>query len=152
VEHGPFAVGGYRYGCHAEAERVCAAMFQAAALFEYRRLPECFAGHPRDDAHPFPAIYPAANVPQAWSASTVVTMLQAMLGLYPQAPEGVLYLDPRLPEWLPEITLRNLRIGDASLDLRFRRDPEGGATTHEVLDQRGELEVRRKSIPFGENP
>jgi hypothetical protein len=114
-----------------------------------RRLPECFAGHPRDAAHPFPAIYPAANVPQAWSASTVVTMLQAILGLYAHAPSGVLYLDPRLPEWLPEITLRNLRVGDARVDLRFRRDPGTAASTHEVLDQRGELDVRRKSIPFG---
>ena len=148
VEHGPFAVGGHRYGCHAEVERVCSAMFQAAALFEYRRLPECFAGHPRDEAHPFPAIYPAANVPQAWSASTVVTMLQAMLGLYAHAPSGVLYLDPRLPEWLPQITVRNLRVGDAAVDLRFRRN-EDATSAYEVLDQRGDLEVRNKSIPFG---
>ncbi|WP_140908408.1 amylo-alpha-1,6-glucosidase [Cognatiluteimonas lumbrici] len=148
VEHGPFVVGGYRYGCHAEAERVCSAMFQAAALFQYRRLPECFAGHPRDDDHPFPAIYPAANVPQAWSASTVVTMLQAMLGVYAHAPSGVLYLDPRLPEWLPEITLRNLRVGEAGLDLRFARQADG-TSTYEILDQRGKLEARRRAIPFG---
>ena len=148
VEHGPFAVGGCRYGCHEEVERVCSAMFQAAALFEYRRLPECFAGHPRDAAHPFPAIYPAANVPQAWSASTVVTMLQAMLGLYAHAPSGVLYLDPRLPGWLPGITLRNLRVGTASADIRFRR-ADDGTSGYEILDRRGDLEIRHKAIPFG---
>jgi hypothetical protein len=113
-----------------------------------RRLPECFAGHPRDAAHPFPAIYPAANVPQAWSASTVVTMLQAMLGLYAHAPSGVLYLDPRLPGWLPGITLRNLRVGTASADIRFRR-ADDGTSGYEILDRRGDLEIRHKAIPFG---
>ena len=87
-------------------------------------------------------------MPQAWSASTVVTMLQAMLGVYAHAPSGVLYLDPRLPEWLPEITLRNLRVGEAALDLRFARQADG-TSTYEVLDQRGKLDVRRRAIPFG---
>ena len=41
------------------------AQFELAALFEYRRLPECVAGHQRDSHHPFPAVYPAANSPQA---------------------------------------------------------------------------------------
>lgn len=150
VEHGPFSIGGYRYGCMDEVEKVCSAMVQATSLFEYRRLPECFAGHPRDDAHPFPAIYPAANVPQVWSASTVVTMMQAKLGIYAHAPSGVVCVDPHLPDWLPEITVRNLRVGAASTDLRFFRDSKG-KSGHEVLDVRGKLKVLRQASPWALN-
>jgi len=150
VEHGPFLVGGYRYGCLEEVEKVCSAMMQATSLFEYRRLPECFAGHPRDEAHPFPAIYPAANVPQAWSASTVVTMMQAKLGIYAHAPSGVLCVDPHLPEWLPDITLRNLRVGTASADLRFYRKDDG-TSGYEVLDVRGKLKILGEASPWALN-
>jgi glycogen debranching enzyme len=97
VEHGPFAVGAYRYGCHEYVERICRSQFELAALFDFCRLPECVAGHQRDDDHPFPAVYPAANWPQAWSATTVYTLLQAMLGLQPFAPLRMLFLDPFLP-------------------------------------------------------
>ena len=85
--------------------RLCRAQFEAAALFDYHRLPEVFAGHQRDAQHPFPALYPKANWPQAWSASAPFTMLQAMLGLYPYAPLNTLLIDPHLPEWLPEISV-----------------------------------------------
>ncbi len=150
VEHGPFTVGGYRYGCLEEVERVCSAMMQATSLFEYRRLPECFAGHPRDEAHPFPAIYPAANVPQAWSASTVLTMMQAKLGIYAHAPSGVLCVDPHLPEWLPEITVRGLRVGTASADIRFFLDADGNSR-HDVLDVHGKLRILRQPSPWALN-
>jgi hypothetical protein len=50
-----------------------------------------------------------------------------------------LYVDPVLPPWLPEITLRRLRAGEARIDLRFWRDSE--ATRHEALAVEGELEV-----------
>lgn len=40
VEHGPFAVGAYRYGLHEQVERICRAQFEVAALFEHYRLPE----------------------------------------------------------------------------------------------------------------
>ena len=147
VEHGPFAIGAYRYDCIDAVERVCKAMSEAAALFEFRRLPECFGGHQRDEAHPFPALYPAANVPQAWSASTMVTLLQAKLGLQPYAPYGVLFVDPHMPEWLPEVTLQGLRVGKAVTDLRFFRR-EDGSSGHEVLRLDGELDIREEPTPW----
>ena len=121
VEHGTFALGFMRYGLHDRVEQIARAQFEAASLFEYHRLPELFGGHPRDEQHPFPAIYPNANSPQAWSASSVFSLLQAMLGLYPYAPLKMLIVDPHLPEWLPEITLRDLRVGKARVTIRFRR-------------------------------
>jgi glycogen debranching enzyme len=147
VEHGPFAVGAYRYGCHDWVERICRSQFEMAALFDFFRLPECIAGHQRDDDHPFPPVYPLANSPQAWSATTVYTVLQAMLGLQPFAPLRLLFIDPYLPAWLPEITISNLRVADAAVTIRFFRKPSG-ASDYEVLDKRGSLHVVRQPSPW----
>jgi hypothetical protein len=38
-------------------------------------------------------------------------LLQAMLGLQQDAPRGKLYVDPALPDWLPDVTLTDLRLG-----------------------------------------
>jgi glycogen debranching enzyme len=147
VEHGPFAVGAYRYGCHADVERICRAQFETAALFDHFRLPECIAGHGRDADHPFPAVYPAANSPQAWSATTVYTLLQALLGLQPYAPLRMLFIDPALPPWLPEITLSGMRVAEAKVSLRFFRKADGGSD-YEVLEKEGHLHVVRQPSPW----
>lgn len=147
VEQGTFSLAFMRYGYHRVVELIARAQFEAAALFDFYRLPEVFSGHQRDEDHPFPALYPKANSPQAWSASAVFTHLQAMLGLYPYAPLNLLLLDPHLPEWLPGITLRGLRVGDATVSIRFYRK-EGGAGDYEVLDKRGPLHVVRQPSPW----
>jgi hypothetical protein len=102
---------------------------EAARLFEFYRLSEVFAGHARDEDHPFPAIYPKANSPQAWSSSALFLILQSMLGIYPFAPLHTLIVDPHLPEWMPELTITNLRVGEAAADLRFFRNQEARAST-----------------------
>jgi len=147
VEHGPFALGLRRYGLREDMLAICRAQFDLVRLFEGYRLPECVAGHPRDELHPFPALYPAANSPQAWSAATPLALLQAMLGLEPQASAGRLWVDPWLPDWLPEIHVRDLRVGHARVDLRFWRDGEGGSR-FQVLDCRGALQVDRRDIDW----
>lgn len=147
VENATFAVGFMRYGLLSHMEQLCRAQFEAASLFTYYRLPELFSGHPRDITHPFPALYPEANWPQAWSASAVFLFLEAMLGLYPYAPLQLLFVDPQLPTWLPEITLKNLRVGQAVLTLRFYRK-SNGASEYEILDQRGKLHVFRQPSPW----
>jgi glycogen debranching enzyme len=147
VEHGTFAIAFARYGYHRVVELIAQGMFEAAALFDFYRLPELFAGHQRDEDHPFPALYPQACSPQAWSASAVFCLLQAMLGLYPYAPLNMLLVDPHMPEWLPEITLSNLRVGDAVVTLRFYRRKDGGGD-YEVLDKRGPLHVLRQPSPW----
>jgi glycogen debranching enzyme len=147
VEHGSFALGFVRYGLHEELERVCRAQFEAARLFDYYRLPEVFTGHPRDADHPFPGFYRQACSPQAWSASAVFCFVQALLGLYPYAPLKLLVVDPHLPDWLPEITLKGLRVGEGAVDLRFRRKATG-ASTYEVLGVRGTVHVVRQPSPW----
>jgi glycogen debranching enzyme len=147
VEHGPFAVGAYRYGCHDHVERICRSQFETAALFDHYRLPECIAGHSRDEDHPFPAVYPAANAPQAWSATTTFVLLQAMLGLQPYAPLNMLFIDPHLPPWLPEITISGMRVAEAVISLRFFRTADG-ESDYEILEQRGPSYVVRQPSPW----
>jgi hypothetical protein len=71
-----------------------------------------------------------------------------LLGLQPFAPFRVLFVDPWLPAWLPGITLRHLRVGDAVVDLCFvRRDD--GTSDYEVLGlQGGHLHVIRQPSPW----
>jgi len=52
-----------------------------------------------------------------------------MLGLYPYAPLNLLLLDPYFPEWLPENTLHNLRVGSAVVTICFYRKAGGAAIT-----------------------
>jgi hypothetical protein len=58
-------------------------------------------------------------------------LLQAMLRLQQDAPRGKLYVDPALPDWLPDVTLTDLRLGRRRFDIRFWRD--GKDTLFKVL-------------------
>lgn len=147
VEHGTFALAFMRYGLWDELHRLVRAQFEAAALFEHYRLPEVFGGHARTDAQPFPAFYPQANSPQAWSASAVFCFVQAMLGLYPYAPLKLLVVDPHLPDWLPELTVRGLRVGHARTTIRFYRKPDGTSAYH-IEAVEGTLHVVRQPSPW----
>ncbi len=147
VENAVFVLGFARYGLQEKMWRLARAIFEVAGIYRYCRLPETLAGHARDDQHPFPGLYPKANWPQAWSASAPFTILQAMLGIYPYAPLDVLFLDPRLPEWLPEITVENLRVGKASITVRFQRQADGHTKFH-IEELRGTLHVIQQPSPW----
>ncbi len=140
VENGTFCMGFVRYGYPQHANLLAKAIYEASRYFEYGRLPEAMSGHTKDEKHPIPAIYPESNMPQAWSSSATAIMLQAILGLYPFAPLNLLLLDPNLPEWLPEVTLHHLRIGNAEISLHFWRDGEG-KTHHRVLQRHGTIRI-----------
>jgi glycogen debranching enzyme len=147
VENGSFCMGLLRFGLYGELHKLAKAAFESTALFEYHRLPEVFSGHQRDDQHPFPALYPKTCWPQAWSSSTLFSMVQALLGIYPYAPLKVLIVNPMLPEWLPEITLSDLHVGQAVISIKFFRN-EDGSSDYRVLDLRGELNVLRLESPW----
>ena len=147
VEHATLALGFMRYGFHHCVQKIARGMFDAAALFDFQRLPEVLSGHQRDPRHPFPGMYPKTNWPQAWSSSTLFGLLQCMLGLYPYAPLHALFVDPYLPPWLPEITVSNLHVGEAVVAIRFFREHED-KTDYEVLDKRGHLHVVRQPSPW----
>ncbi len=131
-----------RYGFNAQLHRLAKGIFDTTRIFDLDRLPEVFGGQARDRRHPHPGIYPQACSPQAWSAGAIALLVQSMLGLLPVAPRHTLIIDPDLPEWLPELSLTNIRIGNARLGLRFRRDGSG-YTHHEIIDQQGPLCINR---------
>ena len=72
----------------------------------------------------FPVPYIGANVPQAWAAGSCFCLLAALVGFQPDAPSGKLYLDPALPDWLPDLLLKDLRLGEKVFDIKFWRDGE----------------------------
>ena len=136
------ALGFARYGFKAEVGRIAHDINLAASFFVQRQLPELYSGMQRDGTS-FPVQYLGANVPQAWAAGSVFALLQAMLGLELDAPNRSLTVDPELPDWLPDLTLRNLRLGAETFDLAFARTPDG--TTVQVL--RGDPAVLRRRTP-----
>ncbi len=147
VENAVFVLAFARYGLHDKMQKLARAMFETAEIFKYRRLPEVFAGHQRDAEHPFPGMYPKANWPQAWSASAPFTVMQALLGIFPYAPLNTLFLDPWLPEWLPEFSVENMTVGEARVSLRFTRDKDG-RTDYKVTNLKGKLHVIRQPSPW----
>jgi glycogen debranching enzyme len=133
------AAGFKRYGFDDASNRLVGQMMEAAQGFQDYRLPELFCGFDRTDAHT-PVPYPVACSPQAWAAGSSFLFLETMLGLRAHADRKELeLLHPHLPDWLGKVTLTDLRVGDASVDLLFHR--WRGTTSAEVLRKVGDVAV-----------
>ncbi|MCA1832035.1 MAG: glycogen debranching N-terminal domain-containing protein [Actinomycetota bacterium] len=133
------AAGLKRYGFHRQTNRIATAIFDAAIYTDYMRLPELFCGFTRRTPNS-PVAYPVACSPQAWAAGSPFLLLQAMLGLSARAHENVITVNnPVLPPWLNTVELRNLRVGDSTLSLAFRR--EGEMTSFSMLSKDGPVRV-----------
>ena len=64
-----------------------------------------------------------------------------ILGLFPFAAAGVLALvRPRLPGFVPSLTLKDLRVGDSTLSIRFERAADGHAHA-EVVARSGRVRL-----------
>jgi glycogen debranching enzyme len=145
VEQGTIVFGLRRYGFDARALDLAAATFELAQLYSEYRIPECVGGYARGE-RATPGAYPRANTPQLWNATAFPLILQSLLGLVPFAPADTLIVDPILPTWLPEVRLRGLRVGAATVALRFWRN-EHGRSQFEVVHKRGTLHVIRQPPP-----
>jgi hypothetical protein len=73
--------------------------------------------------------------------------LQALVGIYPYAAVDILFLDPHLPEWLPEITIENLRVGQGTVTLRFFRTSTGD-TDYRIVRLDGTLHIVHQPSPW----
>jgi glycogen debranching enzyme len=135
------ALGLKRYGHWEAANRIAEGIFAASGFFARGQLPELWGGFACEETV-WPVIYPRANVPQAWAAGSVPMLLRTILGLWPDVERRVLILDPTLPEWLDDLTLRGLRFLDGSVDLRCRG--VGRSTEIEILRMHGSFRVERK--------
>jgi glycogen debranching enzyme len=133
------ALGLARYALKHSVEAVFKALFDAATYMDLRRLPELFCGFRREKGRG-PTLYPVACAPQAWASATPFTLLEAALGLEFDAGRGEIRLrNPRLPAFLNEVILRELRLGSSSVDLRIRR--HGEDVSLEVIRTRGRVQV-----------
>lgn len=142
-ENGSIAFGFKRYGLNGLVHDLARGLFDATRIFQENRLPEVMGGHARDRQHPHPGIYPQSNAPQAWSASAVVMLIQAFLGLRVYAPLNALLIDPCLPDWLPELKLAEIPVGTSRVSLQFQRD-DSGHTDFRILDSHGNPHVLRQ--------
>jgi glycogen debranching enzyme len=133
------AAGLKRYGYDDESNKLVSQVLEAAQRFPDYRLPELFCGFDKSDATT-PVPYPVACSPQAWAAGASFLFLETMLGLRAHADRRELELThPHLPDWLGKVTLTDLRVGDASVDLLFHR--WRGTTSAEVLRKVGDVAV-----------
>jgi glycogen debranching enzyme len=129
------------YGKAREALPIVRALHEAAVRFEFQRLPELFCGLARERG--VRAVrYPVSCSPQAWASGAFFMVLQAMLGLFPEAPAGVLHVrNPVLPDFLEALTVSGLRVGRSRVSLQFRR--HGDRTLANLLALSGApLQVR----------
>ncbi len=132
------ALGFARYGMKDATMRVFEGLFAAASYMELRRLPELFCGFRRQRQRG-PTLYPVACAPQAWASVVPFSLLEACLGLELDPGQmSVRLREPRLPPFLDEVTIRNLRLGDAEADLRIMRR-SGEEVSLDVVRSRGAI-------------
>ncbi len=133
------AAGFARYGHKDAIARVFQGLFDAASYMDLRRLPELYCGFQRGRQRG-PTLYPVACSPQAWAAGTPLLLLQSSLGLeFDSDRNEILLRNPRLPTFLEEVTLRNLRLGQSVVDLMLRR--HGNDVSLQVLRNEGHIRV-----------
>jgi glycogen debranching enzyme len=133
------ALGFSRYGLTRSVEQLSRGLFKAATYMDSRRLPELYCGFQRQRGRG-PTLYPVACSPQAWASATPFTLLEASLGLEFDPGKGEIRLrNPCLPSFLDEVTLRNLRLDPASVDLKLRRHRE--TVSLDILRTTGHIQV-----------
>jgi glycogen debranching enzyme len=115
------AAGLARYGLSEAASRILVSLFDAAIFFRRRRLPELFCGFSRSPGEA-PVEYPVACLPQAWSACAVFMLLSACLGLsVKSSPPEVRFTNAFLPPSISHVEIKNLTVGESSVDLALNR-------------------------------
>ncbi|HWM47140.1 MAG TPA: amylo-alpha-1,6-glucosidase [Xanthobacteraceae bacterium] len=138
------AMGFSRYGFAEGVDRICTGMMSAAGYMDFRRLPELFCGFRRNRGRG-PTLYPVACSPQAWAAATPFALLHAALGFEFDADRKEIRLrNPHLPSDVGDLTIRDLRLGEGSVDLVLRG--RGNDVSLRVLRSDGGVRV---SAVFG---
>ena len=115
------AAGFARYGLSEHVLKIATGLFDASRFVDLHRMPELFCGFPRRQGEG-PTLYPVACAPQSWAAVTVFSLLQSLFGLNIDAPRRqIRFARPVLPESLERVWIRNLRVGDAVVDVALER-------------------------------
>lgn len=115
------AAGMARYGFVKESMQLMQGLFHACLFLDLQRLPELFCGFPFRYGEA-PTSYPVACVPQAWSVAAVFLLMQSCLQISIDAPEKkLIFSNPHLPEYLKQVTIRNLKVADGVFEIEFTR-------------------------------
>ncbi len=115
------ASGFSRYGYQKEVVQLLQGLFDASLFIDLQRLPELFCGFERRRGEG-PTAYPVACSPQAWSVGAVFLMLQAILQFRVIAGEKRIYFNkPILPEFLKNVEINELQLGDDVCSIRINR-------------------------------
>lgn len=131
------ALGMSRYGLSHGVERLLGGLFDMSIHVDLHRLPELICGFTRRPGEG-PILYPVACAPQAWAAGAVFLLLQACLGIsFRGAEHEIRFTNPYLPEFLPFLQIKNLRLGESTADVEFTR------TKSDVM-----INVTRKDDPL----
>jgi glycogen debranching enzyme len=133
------AAGLARYGFKPRCTQLLGALADASHHFDLHRLPELFCGFAREGSEG-PTLYPVACAPQAWAAGAVFLLFQAALGIVIDAPSRRVLLDrPQLPANISCVTIRDLRVGEACIDLACMR--QGDDIGVQLIRRAGDLEL-----------
>jgi len=134
------ALGLARYGEKAAVARIFQALSDAATYMDLRRLPELFCGFARVRGRG-PTLYPVACAPQAWASAAFYALIEASLGIEQDPWAGeIRFRNPVLPPFLDKIVVRELRAGDASVDVSIRRHRDGKLSL-QTLKSQGDVQV-----------
>jgi len=138
------AAGLARYGARDAVDRVFHGIIEAASYMELRRLPELFCGFQRVKGRG-PTLYPVACSPQAWASGAPFALLEAALGIeFDPAGREIRLRDPRLPDFLDEVIIRDLRLRGSSVDFVVKR--HGTDVSVRPLSDGGDLRI---AVVFG---
>jgi glycogen debranching enzyme len=106
-------------------------LLSASAAFD-GRLPELWGGDPRHHG-PTPVPYPAACRPQAWAATTAISLLGSIFGIDPDVPAGTLTLNPAQIPGIGGLSVSGLRVAGHRLDIHLNADGFSTASTDAPL-------------------
>ncbi|MBS1989719.1 MAG: amylo-alpha-1,6-glucosidase [Cyanobacteria bacterium SZAS LIN-3] len=128
-----------RIGRIKEGHKIMGDMVAVAQNQQDFRLPELVCGFERTDWSK-PINYPVSCSPQAWAAGSIFQTLTACANFQPDARNKILrVVDPCLPAWLGNVTIRRLKVGQAELDIAF--ETVNGNTFCQILRKSGQLKV-----------
>jgi glycogen debranching enzyme len=121
------------------ALRILSGLLDLSIFVDLHRLPELICGFPRRQGKG-PTLYPVACSPQAWASGTTFLVLQSCLGLSIDAKRARIHLNySTLPEALPSVRIRNLKVGDATVDLALERQSQTVGV--DILRRHGDVQV-----------
>jgi len=114
-------------------------LLNAAVHLNTGSLPELFCGFPRE-SRLGPVPYPVACHPQAWSAASIMMVVQEMIGMQVKALEHkVVFHLPVLPSFVDWLRIEDLRVGSDKISFVVRRTPTGAAI--EMLKKEGSVSI-----------